>query len=123
MTIAKKSHKTEKRTREIRESFCDQPGCRFRGKPAQQGVCHTTETITGDADWTYVDKLIAYGDQHLANVRASAKRMKWSQREYVSYLESEAACQMSNNASLLDELVRNRTALAIAKAKLAKRRR
>lgn len=108
-------HKTEQRVfaRNIHENFCVQPGCRFRGKHAQQGVCHTTTTSAGGHDWGYVDRLIALGNSFVDEVKTMAKRGKWSRKRYVEYLESAMACSWSNSSSGLDELVRLRRQVSL----------
>jgi hypothetical protein len=44
-TWAKHKSETKVFSREIHENFCMQKGCRFYGRHAQQGICHTTKSL------------------------------------------------------------------------------
>ena len=50
-----KQHRTKSAEKSYLIKICDQQGCQFRGKEAQQGICHTT-----DGDLINWDKLEAH---------------------------------------------------------------
>jgi hypothetical protein len=118
-------HKTETRVfaRNIHESFCRQPGCRFRGKPSVQGVCHTRETFEGGTDWAYVDALIAGGDRFVTELRASMARQKLTTKQRLSTAETHLACAWSNTISTTDELVRLRREVSLLRDRLNRKNR
>lgn len=118
-------HKTEQRVfaRNIHESFCIQPGCRFRGKHSVQGVCHTEATFEGGTDWTYVDAMIAGGNRFVEELRASMKRQKLTTKQKLDTVENHLACTWSNTISTIDELVRLRREVALLTHKLHQRNR
>lgn len=110
-------HKTETRVfaNELHETYCVQPRCKFRGKHAQQGVCHTTTTFDGGRDWSYVEKVIKSGDEFVAGLKGNCK--PYSDKKYISELESYAACIWSNNMFGLDELISLRREVALLRLK------
>lgn len=119
----KQEHKTETRVfeRNIQESFCVQPGCKFEGKHAVQNVCHTFTTMTGSTDWSYIDNVMKAGDEYVSNIRKNCKGK--STKEYIRRLESEMSCAWMNTMVGLDELVRLRGQVAILMSDTAKKQR
>lgn len=72
VTQHKGKHKTETRVfaRNIHETYCTQPGCRFKDQPAQQGVCHT---VLGKPVRVYLDDVEARASQMLKELQAHQK--------------------------------------------------
>jgi hypothetical protein len=100
-----KPHRSKPAERSYSIKICDQPGCKFRGKEAQQGVCHTAE---GELiDWT---RLEAHEKQTLAEL-ANMKRHEG--RNYVRALEAHYISAMLNWQGALDETLRLRRDLAV----------
>lgn len=112
-----KTHKTETRifAREIHESYCAQRGCRFHGRPAVQGVCHTRQK---GFEAKYLARAEARASQLLDELRAIAKRAKHTQKQYAKTLENHLFCVWMNADFSLDELVRTRGENAVLKDKL-----
>jgi len=112
-----KKHKTEVRifARNIHESFCVQPGCKFKGKHAVQNVCHTMTTFNGSKDWSYIDGVLEAGEKHLHELQTHHKSS--SKQEYIKILESHLACAWANTITSLDELIRLRGQVATLKHK------
>lgn len=87
--------------------ICAKRGCKFYGKEAQQGVCHTTD---GDVvEWV---KLEAHEKELLAELHAMKKR---EGRDYVRALEAYYVSAMMNWQLTLDECIRLRRDVAIAR--------
>jgi hypothetical protein len=102
-----KPHRTRSAEKSYSIKICDQPGCKFRGKEAQQGICHTTEgELIG---W---DKLEAHEKEIVAEL-ADMKRREG--KDYVRALEANYICAMLNWEGALDETVRLRRDLAVLK--------
>jgi len=101
----KKQHRTKSAERSYSIKICDQPGCKFRGKEAQQGICHTTE---GELiEW---DRL----DAHEKEVTAELADMKRREgKDYVRALEAHYISAMLNWQGSLDETLRLRRDLAV----------
>ena len=121
----KEKHKTETRVfaRNIHESFCVQPGCKFEGEHAAQGVCHTLTTMGGSRDWSYIDNILKQGDDYLSEIQNMHKIRPAADAKsdaYIRRLESEIVCIWTNNAFTLDELVRLRGELALLKKRVGK---
>lgn len=76
----RKQHRTKSAERSYSIKICDQPGCKFRGKEAQQGVCHTH-----DGDLIGWDKLEAY-EKKIAAECADMKQREG--KDYVRVLET-----------------------------------
>ena len=110
---SKGKHKLETRifARNIHETYCVQKNCKFHGKHAQQGICHTKDTFNGSSDWSYVDGVMREGEEHLAFIKKSAK----NKESYIKQLEGEVVCGFSNSIFTLDELIRLRRKLALSK--------
>ena len=115
-------HKTEKRifARNIQETYCVHPGCKFRGKNAQQGVCHTTTTFTGSKDWSYIDAAFKESEAHLKQIREIKVRNKMTDKQYIKDLESQIVCGFSNEIFRLDELIFLRKKVALLSLKSIK---
>lgn len=86
-------------------ALCNEEGCAFLGKEAQQGVCHSSE---GEViDW---DKAERYEKLLLEDL----KFMKETEGEgYVACLEANYVCAMMNWETILDECVRLRRDAAL----------
>lgn len=114
-----REHKTETRIfrRDIHESFCNEPDCKFYGDHAVQGVCHTKKTFTDLDDWSYIDNVIdsaeKFGEEVITNLKNQFKG-----DEYIERLESEIVVHWMNSITQLDELVRLRKENASLKKKL-----
>jgi len=102
-----KSHRTKPAERSCSISLCDQPGCQFRGKEAQQGVCYTTEGAL--SDW---DKLEAHEKELMTEIADMKKR---EGKDYVRTLEAHYISAMMNWQISLDETLRLRRDLAVLK--------
>lgn len=109
-----KKHKTETRifARNIHETFCVHPGCKFEGEHAAQNVCHTLTTFEGSMDWSYMDSVIAAGEKYVTEIRKISKKQSRTDKEYIKRLESELACMWMNSICGLDQLVRLRGEVA-----------
>lgn len=104
----KKEHRTKPAERSYSIKICDQPGCEFRGKEAQQGVCHTT-----DGDLISWAKL----DEHEKEITADLADMKKREgKSYVRALEAHYISAMLNWQGALDETVKLRRDLAVLKS-------
>lgn len=116
----KGKHRTETRVfvRNIHETWCVQPGCKFNGRPAQQGVCHTTTTFTGSTDWSYIEALEKDAVTHLAELLRRHGR-----RSYLRRLEEDFICAHLNAAFHLDQLVYLRREVALLRLAVAKAKR
>ena len=110
-------HRTETRVfaRQIHESYCAQKGCKFYGRHAVQGVCHTTKTFCDSFDWSYIDRAIAEGRRFVREARRLYKG-----RDYIRYLEALVESHWANEVCRLDELVRMRRNAALMEHKLAR---
>lgn len=108
-----RKHKTETRVfaREIHETYCVDPKCKWRGQPAQQGVCHTQ---LGRVPRAYIDEAEKGAVDALANIRSHYK----DKAKYVKALESHLVCAFMNAEFGLDELVRLRMEVGELKMKL-----
>jgi hypothetical protein len=119
-------HKTETRVfaRKINETFCVQEGCKFRGRHAQQGVCHTREPYvakTGGWGWRYHAALEEHAEEHLRLLRKlfqNSYAPKLSRNDYVAHLESGFVCNLMNEAFTMDELVRRRRECALLRLRV-----
>jgi hypothetical protein len=102
-----KKHRTKSAEKSYSIKICDQQGCKFRGKEAQQGICHTT-----DGDLISWDKLEA----HEKAVVAELADMKLREgKGYVRALEAYCISVMMNWQVALDETVRLRRDIAVLK--------
>jgi hypothetical protein len=112
----KGKHRTETRVfaRNIHETFCTQPKCKFSGQHAQQGICHTTEPEL--VDWDRIDKQDKQVEEELEWAK---KRHKGS--EYVKYLEAMYSCVWLNWQATIDECIKLRRDNALLKLEVSKR--
>ena len=108
-----RKHKTETRVfaREIHETYCVDPKCKWRGQPAQQGVCHTQ---LGRVTRAYLDEVEKRCMDIPMHIRLSTK----SHAEYVKSLEYHLVCARMNAEFGLDELARLRMEVGELKMKL-----
>lgn len=100
-------HRTETRVfvREIHEHYCTEPKCKFFGRPAAQGVCHTRLGRRVLHDLERRDKRASEG---VSEMREIAKAQKFSKDQYINYLERLHHCDSMNEWFTLDELIRLR---------------
>lgn len=110
-------HKTETRVfnRNIHEHFCMQKGCKFYGRHAQQGVCHTTKTWAGSEDWSYIDAIMEEAAKATKEQLDIARKYKG--KTYVRYLEDQLVCMWMNQMTGMDELIRLRRKVALLEHK------
>lgn len=108
-------HQTETRifSRKIHETFCVQPRCRFRGKIAVQGVCHTTKSAADDS----FEMAMRHG-QELVDFY----RKRYRGKKLTAILEQQLVCIWANGELTLDELVRTRAENATLKDRLSRTR-
>ena len=91
------------------ETTCAQPGCKFKGKPAQQGVCYTAKGhVVEFAALDRVEREIT------ADLKAMRKR---EGKSYVRVLEAHYTAAMMNWEMTLDECIRLRRDVALAKVR------
>lgn len=102
-----KQHRTKAVERSYTTKICDQPDCEFRGKEAQQGVCHTM-----DGDLISWDRLDAHEKEIIADLADMKKR---EGKDYVRALEAHYISAMLNWEGALDEAIRLRRDLAVLK--------
>lgn len=117
-----KDHRTEKRERRIKESFCAEPRCKFKGQRAQQGVCFSRDTFEGSPDWSYIESATRAGQTALDEMKALWKpgrvnNRRGGMRAYVRHLESAYATHWTNEVFELDQLISLRREVALLKAK------
>ncbi len=94
-----KKHKTELRTVERKETYCLQPGCKFRGKRGAQGICYSASRWFRrviDIEKLATEMVLDFG---------RAKKRLRKRGEYTRYLESSAVCSNINNIFCLDECI------------------
>jgi len=111
------SHRMETRifARNIHETYCREKGCKFHGKPAVQGHCHTTTTFMGDGDWSYIDRAERFASEEL-----KAAKKAYRGREYLRHLESCFVCGWINQINMLDNLVHMRREIALLRHRVRK---
>lgn len=110
----KGKHKTEMRERSIAEQFCVQSGCRFKGKRAQQGVCHSSEPEIID-----IKKFLAQEADIIKELRDTKRtHYKDNPRGWIRWLEAMNISAMLNWSSSMDELIRLRAENSILHDKL-----
>jgi hypothetical protein len=117
--MQKKPHKTELRTvrSSYKRSFCLQKGCKFYGKEAQQGICHT-EPDTHD-NWDLVDRHLALAEKHGEDYVKEIKTIyKGNKRAYIKYLENTVAVHWMQETSNLDEVIALRRRISLLKHKV-----
>jgi hypothetical protein len=113
-----KDHKRELRKREILESFCVEPGCKFNGKHAAQGICHTRHSRNTHE---YVDRTLARGQELLDEMKSLRKMNKQtSSAAWIKRLEGHLVCQWANEWFTLDALIHLRAENAKLRVELGK---
>jgi hypothetical protein len=115
-------HRIESRTyrRDIIETFCNEPRCKFYKKHAAQGICHSRDSLTGLSE---KDLKMVYENSRkvLEEFRLLHKR-RMSTKKYMDLLESRMVTDWMNQTFTLDELVRTRAEMSRLKLKLGKYR-
>jgi hypothetical protein len=113
----KGSHKGETRifVRKIHENYCKKKGCKFYNKPEQQGVCHTTTTLQGSKDWSYIDSAMKGGYEALKELQTNWKGK--SKSKYTKYLEDMYVTLEINANFTLDALIWLRRKVALLEVK------
>ena len=116
-------HKTEMRVfpREIRENFCVDPKCKFKGQRAVQGVCfRDTEDV---ADWKKIEREEKHISDELKHYRKKfhIDKMK-DPKEYIEWLESMYTTAWMNWSFCLDEVIRLRRDNSLLKVKGQRKR-
>jgi hypothetical protein len=111
------SHRMETRVfaRNIHEHYCVEKGCKFYGKPAVQGHCHTTTTFVDGADWGYIDRAEKFAEQELKEAKKSYKG-----KALLRYLESAYVCRWLGQVNSLDSLIRLRRENALLRDRVEK---
>lgn len=102
----------------IPRSVCDQPGCRFRGKPAAQGVCFS---LNNDVATKYLKQTLQSGEDFLKEAKSLRRANKHTgDKAWIKYLEGQIVCGWANNTFSLDELVHLRAENARLRLRLGK---
>ena len=115
-----KDHKiqTRKKNMKILRSFCLQPGCKFKGKEAAQGICFGK--LKG-FQHEYARDVMSRGENLLKEMKSLRKRnKKWSLKGWIGYLEGHLVCSWANSEFGLDELIRLRAENAKLRLALGK---
>jgi hypothetical protein len=102
-------HKTETRVfqREIWESFCVQADCKFKGKHAAQGICHTRQE---SVDQRYIDRVFKRASDWLKESKRLRKLNKQlSDKAWIAYLEGSFISDKMNAEFTWHELLALRT--------------
>jgi hypothetical protein len=116
-------HRTETRVfaREIAETYCVHPRCKFRGQRAAQGVCFSTKTFAEGTDWNYFWAMEKAAKRYLEEVRRIYRRE--GKAEYIRALEGSLTSDWLNSILHADEMIYLRREVALLRLKLARRRR
>ncbi len=112
-------HRTETRfyDREVGETFCVQPGCKFRGERARQGFCYDVPRRD------VYDALFDVGERYAEELAATYREyFRGRPRKYVRHLESSVICWYVNSTSLLDQLVAMRRENALLRKEVERLR-
>jgi hypothetical protein len=114
----KRQHKTELRKFETVRSFCVQPGCKFNGEIAAQGVCYSKLPTATDR---YVSSVMKQGQHCLDEMKKLRKVNKQtSDKAWIRNLEGYFVCTWANGVFTLDELVHLRAENAKLRIALGK---
>lgn len=115
-----KDHKTKKGTRTIPQSICVQKGCRFYGKPAEQGVCyHALDPKTS----AYISNVIKQGYEFLKEMKSLRKKNKQNtDKKWIQALEGHIVSTWANSIFGLDELIYLRAENARLRAQVGGKR-
>lgn len=92
----------------VHDTICAQRGCKFKGKSAQIGVCFSSKGALAD-----FDKLAKHEEDLLAELKQLRKRE--DAKGYVRSLEAHYVSAMMNWQLSLDECIRLRRDIALAK--------
>lgn len=114
----RKKHKTKMETRDYHAYVCDEPRCKFRGKPAVQGGCTDTEPFAEKTTWDYVRGVEKASMKMLREIKKA-----YSKREYLTYLEGAFVTHEMGDIFHLDEMVELRRRVALAEYKAKSKRR
>jgi hypothetical protein len=96
-------HKTEIRKREIWDNYCIQPGCKFKGELAAQGVCHT---ILDKKQHDYITSIMKQAYNCLEEIKKLRKANKQlTAKAWIRTLEGYFICYWANQVFTLDELI------------------
>ena len=118
MKKLKKDHKLKSSTRTIPLSLCDEPKCKFYGKPAAQGICSYP---LSDATDKYVSIVLKSGEDFLKEVKALRYENKASsQKKWINYLENQIICIWAHSDFVMDELIHLRAENAKLQVQLGK---
>lgn len=103
MKRKKREHKTEIRKREIWDNYCVQPGCKFKGELAAQGVCHT---VPAPFYMKVFKDVLRHGEEMLKDMRdLRYKNKARTTKQWIKYLEGHIVCQWANGWFTLEELI------------------
>lgn len=91
--------------RRIHETFCAQKGCRFFGRHAAQGICHTR---LKRPDQKYLERTERRAEEFVKEMREIRASQKMTPAQYVNYLERHMLCDWMNHEFGMDELIRLR---------------
>src|SRR6478672_6424350 len=98
-----KDHKMKSGTRTIPQSICQEKGCDYYGKPAEQGVCFHRLKHPMDK---YISAVIQQGEDLLKELKSLRKvNGQRSMAKWVKHLEGHIVCGWANNTFHLDELI------------------
>jgi hypothetical protein len=124
--FGKGDHKMRSGQRKIPQSLCDNPRCKFYGKPAQQGVCYST---LDPAQSRYIKYVLDHGEGLLKEIKQlrTANGCK-TDKKWIRHLEGMVVTTWANNWFGLDELIYLRAECAklrlqVEKAQLGQGRR
>lgn len=99
--------------REIHETYCADRRCKFFGKHAAQGRCHSRLKPHVLKE---LDRRNKYAWEAVREIQHIAKN--WSKAKYIRYLESQHVCDVMNTWFSLDELIRLRAENAELRLKI-----
>ena len=94
----------------VHETICAQPRCKFNGKPAQQGVCYSDKGEI--VDWKRTEQ-----QELQVNEELKYFRKKYKRRQYLRWLEAMYVTASLNWTMTLDECIRLRRDIAVAKTR------
>lgn len=112
-------HRTQTRifARNIRETWCADPKCKFLGKPAAQGVCYSkrlhTETTMSNA---YMERVFLIAQLAVMESRQIMEGM--TDKKKIAYLEAQHECDWANNTMGLDYLISLRRHISLLELEL-----
>lgn len=113
-----KKHKTELRDQKYKRSYCMQPGCKFNGERAQQGVCFA---VLDKTEAAYLSRLEARAEQAVADMKITLEDE--TDKHKIKYLYDMYATMWLNHEHMLDELVKLRGENSLLRKKTGKKTR